>query len=69
MNHPADSGTEIQLWVTAELQLPAQVVDSVLNSVDEAYHYNLQCQFTDGNNVNTVQVTDVHQSLVILKEE
>lgn len=69
MQHPAENGTEIQLWVTAELQLSAQVVDSVYNTTDGSYHYDLQCQFTDGNNVNTVQVTDVHQSLVILKEE
>lgn len=69
MTHPAENGTEITLSVTAETQLSAQVMSSILITGTGAYHYDLQCQMTDGNNVNTVQVNDVHQSLVILKED
>lgn len=66
MAHPAEDGSEVLLAVTSETQISAQVVSSVFNTVDGAYHYNLQCQMTDGNNVNTVQVNDVYQELVIL---
>lgn len=69
MQHPAENNSEVTLSVTEQIQLTATVISSELNGVDGAYHYNLQCQMTDGNNAATVQVDDVHQSLVILKSE
>lgn len=68
MPHPADNNTDVTLSVTETTQLTANVIDSVFNSVDGSYHYDLQCQMSDGNNAATVQVNDVHQSLVILKD-
>lgn len=68
MTHPAENNSEVILSVTAETKIAAEVMSSVLNPVDGAYHYDLQCEMTDGNNAATVSVNDVHQSLVITKE-
>lgn len=68
MPHPADNNTDVTLSVTETTQLTATVIQSIFNSVDGSYHYDLQCQMSDGNNAATVQVNDVHQSLVILKD-
>lgn len=68
MPHPADNNKDVKLSVTETTQLTATVIQSIFNSVDGSYHYDLQCQMSDGNNAATVQVNDVHQSLVILKD-
>lgn len=68
MPHPADNNTDVTLSVTETTQLTATVIQSIFNSVDGSYHYDLQCQMSDGNNAATVQANDVHQSLVILKD-
>jgi len=54
MDHPAENSSEIMLPIIAEVQLPAIVLNSVFNTVDGAYHYDLQGQLTDGNNAATV---------------
>lgn len=66
MPHPLTG--EVELIVTADTTVTAEVVNSVLNPIDGQYHYNLTASFTDGNNAATVSVKDVIQSLIIEKE-
>lgn len=66
MPHPFTG--EVELAVTAETSIVADVIDSVYVPIDGAYHYKLQCTMTDGDSAATVKVVDVHQSLVSQKE-
>lgn len=66
MEHPLTG--EVELSVTAEFTITAEVISSELNPLDGLYHYNLQCTFSNENSTAaSVQITDVIESLVIGK--
>lgn len=60
-----NNGTEVQLMITAGVTIPATVIDSVLNEVDNLYHYTLQGQVGNGDTVATIQFNDVVENLII----
>lgn len=64
--HPLEEGRTVRLNVLPEFIIYADVMGYAL-STDGAYHYDLQSIFSDqtGNSA-TVQIKDVHQSLIIL---
>lgn len=68
MNHPAPVNSEVKVFVTADLQLNA-AVKWYVTDINQLYHYHLETQFTDGNNVETVQLHDILETIVVLPEE
>lgn len=52
----------IDLQVTETTVIPADVVSS--EAIDGVYFYTLYATFGDGNNAQTVTLTNVHESLV-----
>lgn len=64
-----ENGTEVQLMIVAGVTIPATVVSSELNNVDNAYHYTLQGQVGDGNTVAAISFVDVVEHLIIAPEE
>jgi hypothetical protein len=69
MQHPAQINDTVRLSIDQNTSIELDVVGYELNDVDKAYHYHLQGTLSDGNNAATVQFGDVHQSLIILKED
>lgn len=66
MPHPIESG-EVELSVKDGCVITAEVVANEIQA-DGAYHYHLQATFENGGDAATVQIKDVHESLIILKE-
>jgi hypothetical protein len=63
--HPASG--EVEVSVTETFLLPANVV-STYQDINGTWRYQLLATFTDGNNVETVELHEVHQSIVKIKE-
>lgn len=69
MPHPAAENDNVEVWVTPDLTLPAQIMAGTTQDQNGVYHYNLQAQFVSDNTIQaTVQINDVVEQLVILKD-